>query len=152
ASDWIGYTFTSSYSFSKVVFQEGKNFADGGWFDTLTVQVRQGGTWTNVTNLAVTPTYPGNNGINYETFTLTFNAAPGDGIRICGTPGGTAHFMSVGELEVYGLTAPTGPVPPVANAGANQTVTVGKTVTLNGTGSSDAGGAALTYQWSQIGG
>lgn len=38
--------------------------------------------------------------------------------------------------------------PPVANAGPNQTITLGATVTLNGTGSSDVDGNPLTYQWS----
>lgn len=36
---------------------------------------------------------------------------------------------------------------PVANAGANQTVPVGMTVTLNGSGSSDPDGNAITYAW-----
>jgi len=38
--------------------------------------------------------------------------------------------------------------PPVANAGPNQTVTIGSTVTLNGSGSTDVDGHPLTYQWS----
>ena len=38
--------------------------------------------------------------------------------------------------------------PPVANAGINQTVTVGNNVTLNGTASSDPDGNSLTYTWS----
>jgi RHS repeat-associated protein len=37
---------------------------------------------------------------------------------------------------------------PVANAGPNQTVTIGSTVTLNGSGSTDVDGHPLTYQWS----
>lgn len=37
---------------------------------------------------------------------------------------------------------------PVANAGADQTVTVGDTVTLDGSGSTDDDGDALTYSWS----
>lgn len=37
---------------------------------------------------------------------------------------------------------------PVANAGPSQTGTVGTTVTLDGSGSSDIDGDALTYQWS----
>jgi hypothetical protein len=39
-------------------------------------------------------------------------------------------------------------VAPVANAGPNQTVTVGTTVQLNGSGSTDVDGNPLTYQWS----
>ncbi len=37
---------------------------------------------------------------------------------------------------------------PVADAGANQTVFVGDTVTLDGSASSDVDGDALTYRWS----
>ena len=39
---------------------------------------------------------------------------------------------------------------PVANAGPNQTVPLGSSVTLNGSGSSDVDGDPLTYQWSLI--
>jgi hypothetical protein len=39
-------------------------------------------------------------------------------------------------------------IKPVANAGASQSVVVGDTVNLNGSGSRDANGDALTYQWS----
>lgn len=38
--------------------------------------------------------------------------------------------------------------PPVANAGAPQTVLVGSTVTLDGTGSTDANNDTITYSWS----
>jgi hypothetical protein len=38
--------------------------------------------------------------------------------------------------------------PPVANAGLDQKVSVGDTVTLDGTGSTDADGDSLTFSWS----
>ena len=41
---------------------------------------------------------------------------------------------------------------PVANAGTNQSKTVGQLVTLDGTGSSDADANPLTYSWSQTSG
>jgi hypothetical protein len=41
--------------------------------------------------------------VNFETFTLAFTPIAGDGIRIYGRPGGSAAFISVGELEVYAL-------------------------------------------------
>lgn len=42
--------------------------------------------------------------------------------------------------------------PPIANAGPNQSVSLGATVTLNGSGSSDPNGDALTYSWTQTSG
>ena len=103
ADDWIGYQFLAAQTFNRVVFQEGINFSDGGWFTTLTVQVRQGATWVNVSGLTSTPAYPGvNNGINYETYNLQFAPISGDAIRIYGAPGGAAAFISVAELLVFG--------------------------------------------------
>lgn len=46
------------------------------------------------------------------------------------------------------VTIATANTAPVANAGPNQTAAVGATVTLNGSGSTDADGNPLTYQWS----
>ena len=40
--------------------------------------------------------------------------------------------------------------PPVANAGPNQTVAVGTTVALDGSGSSDADGSTLSFAWELI--
>jgi hypothetical protein len=100
--EWIGYQYPGPQTFSKVVFQEGMNFVDGGWFNNLNVQVRQSGTWVNVSNLTSTPAYPANDNVNYETYTLQFTPTSGDAIRIDGAPGGSAYFISVGELQVYG--------------------------------------------------
>ncbi len=100
AFDWIGYQFPTTHTFSAVIFQEGMQFSGGGWFTTLTVQVRINGSWVDVQNLQSTPPYAGANGINYETYELSFAPVAGDGIRIAGTPGGSAHFISVGELRV----------------------------------------------------
>ena len=41
-------------------------------------------------------------------------------------------------------------VPPTANAGPDQSVTVGTTVQLNGSGSTDLNGLQLTYKWSFV--
>jgi len=98
--DWIGYTFSETHLLKKLVFQEGRHFNDGGWFDVLGVQVRVNGVWTSVSNLSVSPAYPGNNGISYETFNLTFTPVLADGIRLYGDGGGSAQHISIGELRV----------------------------------------------------
>lgn len=48
------------------------------------------------------------------------------------------------------VTVSTSATQPVANAGSNQVVNVGALVQLNGSGSTDANGLPLTYQWSLI--
>jgi hypothetical protein len=110
--DWIGYSFPSQHTFSEVTFQEGMHFSDGGWFTSIMVQVRVNGTWTDVQNFQSTPAYAGGNGVNYETYQLTFTPVAGDGIRIAGTPGGSASFISVGELRAFNNGSTTVPPPP----------------------------------------
>jgi hypothetical protein len=50
------------------------------------------------------------------------------------------------------ITVTSGPIntPPVADAGADQTSALGDTVTLDGTGSSDADGDPLSYGWAFV--
>jgi uncharacterized delta-60 repeat protein len=45
------------------------------------------------------------------------------------------------------ITVATGNLPPVANAGPDQSVTTGQVVTLSGTRSTDPNGDPLTYSW-----
>ncbi len=64
------------------------------------------------------------------------------------TPAGTI-FKNNGYTATTAM-CPVKNTAPVANAGANQTVALGTTVTLNGSGSSDIDGNLLTYQWSFV--
>ncbi len=98
--DWLGYAFAEPQVFRSLTYQEGVHRQDGGWFDTLAVQVRQGGVWQDVSNLVITPPYPGDNGVHYETFAITFDPVAGDAIRLYGEPGGSAGFINAGELRV----------------------------------------------------
>jgi hypothetical protein len=102
AFDWIGYQFSSSRQFTSLVYEEGLDNQWGGCFVTLGVQVRVGGVWSDVPNLVVNPPYGGNNLVNYETYELSFDPVNGDAIRIAGTPTGSAHYIGVGELRVFG--------------------------------------------------
>ena len=101
-SDYWGYLYTKAYNMNKVVYTSGTIFSDGGWFSSLKVQVRQNHTWVDVTGLSVSPVYPNSSSAGANTsYTFTFDDTWGDGIRIYGTPGGTAHFTSISELAVY---------------------------------------------------
>ncbi|MEK6642891.1 MAG: PQQ-dependent sugar dehydrogenase [Planctomycetota bacterium] len=137
STDWIGYTFPTIRPINAMLFQEGKHFFDGGFFDSLTVQVLTGG-WQPATNIVITPAYPGNNGTSYESFFITFDQVNAQGIRLHGNPGGSANFISVGELRVFGPAANlTGPrcfqgsltvTDPInSSASANFTVSINNT-------------------------
>jgi len=56
--------------------------------------------------------------------------------------------MIFGDDFVFAIDPPGGNTPPLARA--DQTVPLGRMVTLNGSGSSDGDGDALTYSWSLI--
>ena len=60
--------------------------------------------------------------------------------------------MDVPRIRYNILTRRVGSSPPIANAGPNQIGVPAGTVTLDGSGSYDPLGLALTYQWTQIGG
>jgi cysteine-rich repeat protein len=80
----------------------GKDFFDGGWFTSLTAQVRQDGTfWTPVAALSITPAYPGiDNGVSSRRTRLDFSPVVGDAIRLLMVSGGSGHFRSFGGLRV----------------------------------------------------
>ena len=83
-------------------------------------------------------------GVGAHTFTMSY---PGD-----------SNYAPANGQTVYSAAGPYAitviPAPPVANAGLNQTVSVGALVTLNGTASSDPNSPPLplTYQWTQTSG
>jgi len=66
--------------------------------------------------------------------------APGNYVIALTVSNGTASSTS-------SVTVSTSNTKPVANAGPNQTVNIGSTVVLNGSGSSDVDGNPLTYAW-----
>ncbi|MFT5285906.1 MAG: glucose/arabinose dehydrogenase [Planctomycetota bacterium] len=100
-NDWVGYEFTGNHRFHQLVFQEGMEYTTlGGWFDSLTVQARVAGVWTEVTGLEIFPPYDPNDGEEWETYELFFDAIEGDGIRLFGLGGGSSAFVTVAELRV----------------------------------------------------
>src|SRR6266478_1205363 len=131
--DWVGYQYGGPVTFSRVVFQEGMNFPDGGWFTTLRVQVRQGANWVTVPGMAATPAYrPGaaaGAGAGFDTYRLDFPPVTGTGIRIEGPPGGSSQFISVAELRVWAAPGTSGP-PPAPTLGPDLTALAKKPLAM----------------------
>lgn len=101
----VGYTFERPRRFTRLTFQEGRHALDGGWFESLAVQVRSGGTWREVVGMTVSPAYEANNERSYDLYDIVFAPAQGDAIRLVGRPGGENAFVTVGELRAWGVAA-----------------------------------------------
>jgi len=150
SEDFWGYLWASPLYFQHIVYYQGDIFSDGGWWTDLKVQYTQDGTtWQDVHGLAVSPPYDFTDTpaahTPYARYDITFVRVNGVGVRIFGTPGGTADFTSISELEVYGNQDPTAAV---ADPGLDRGEQEGASVTLNAKDSQNA----VTYQWKQISG
>jgi hypothetical protein len=109
-------------------------------------------------HVAVTASYAINGGQQVE-FGQTF-AAPaswftsdsqGTAVGLISTANGADSTFSA-SWDRLTVTAVDSNTPPTADAGSDQTVEEGATVTLDATGSSDADGDSLGYAWTQTGG
>jgi hypothetical protein len=99
--EWIGYQFSNSRTFTHLLYQEGLDNQFGGCFETLRVQVLNGGQWQDVQGLVSDPPYPGSNLVNFESFDLQFTPVSGRGIRLAGPPTGSDNYIGVAELRVF---------------------------------------------------
>lgn len=101
--DFWGYTWSRAYNLNNIIYTTGSiDASQGGWFKDIRVQVRQNFEWVDVENPQVAPSYSYNNNVKANTsYTLTFDANWGDGVRITGAPGGKSAYTSIAELEVY---------------------------------------------------
>lgn len=151
--DWVGYEYADRYAFSRVVFQEGGNFPDGGWFEQIGVRVRNNGVWKDVTRLTTTPPYSGAaDPSGFRTIRFDFETVVGDAIDVYGPAGGSAHFISISELDVYGIraTSSSNTAPIARIAAPPRLVLTGDTVVLDARQSFDPYGTPLTYAWTQV--
>ncbi len=109
--DWYGYLWSDPIYPDSVVYTMGRNYLDGGWWTSLTVEyTTDGESWQQAQNVTITPPYNFEDNRygrpDYSRYTLTFDRVRALGLRIYGEPGGIVDFTSIVELEVYGLDAP----------------------------------------------
>ena len=138
AGSWLKLTWSSPQTFDTIVLYDRPNLSD---------QITAGNIqFSDGTSIAVPAL--ANDG---SAVTLSFAAKTVTSLQLNITAvSASTRNVGLAEIQVYDMGA--GPQPPVANAGADQTVAAGVVVTLDGSGSFDPGGAALSYQWSQTGG
>ncbi|HSX32715.1 MAG TPA: PKD domain-containing protein [Candidatus Saccharimonadales bacterium] len=119
---------------------------DGTTTNTQTVRVYTG----NLLNSAVTPSYTlsgGYTGVGAATFE-----------RVDDGCASTTYTGTIWTDDAQDQTSSwPGPAvgtnqPPIVNAGSDQTVLPGDTVTLDGTGSTDPDGTVASYSWAQVSG
>lgn len=96
-----GVMFDKPAELNGVRFTEGKHFGDGGWFEEAPyAEVLIDGEWVKI-SAEISPEYPSDPSMSqtFETYTFTFSESKiCDGIRISGKPGGSAYFISIGEI------------------------------------------------------
>lgn len=101
SEDYWGYTWPEALHVNTVRYTTGQPSLRGGWFEDLTVQVRNGTRWEEVEGLTISPEYSRDASVlGNRTFTLKFSDTVTDGVRIFGRPAGPELFTSACELSV----------------------------------------------------
>lgn len=158
-------------TYARVVNQQGVNFLFGTWGDAhiqgdiAYLQLREVHKARPGANLTLVQPIT-----EHVAFTIggsyneSLTSAPGSGSLKVGLEVGnyikpkeyakvtTPVPMDVPRIRYEIGTRRVGASPPIADAGPNQTGVPAGTITLNGSGSSDPLGLALTYSWVQIAG
>ncbi|MGA7875387.1 MAG: hypothetical protein WCA08_06965, partial [Desulfoferrobacter sp.] len=94
--------FASKKSIAAVLFQGGNVTDDGGWFENSRVELLQGDGWNSIGKSSLEITARKKNDA-FATTLVRFPEAKAYGVRVIGKPGGSARFVSVGEIRVFGL-------------------------------------------------
>jgi len=137
--DWFGYSVAVSGDTAVIgAYRDDDNGANSG---SAYVFTRSSATWSQQAKLTASDAAAEDNfgrSVAVDGDTAVIGAYQDDD---GGTDSGSAYVFTGVSNQ-----------PPVADAGASQTVNPGDTVTLDGSGSSDPNGDALTYLWQQTGG
>ncbi|MFN8111200.1 MAG: discoidin domain-containing protein [Thermoleophilia bacterium] len=129
----------------------------GGWRNVSDVTIAWGAAYasgyrieTSLEGLfwSTAATVSGANGGVQQT---SFSTRTARFVRVVGVTRGTGAGIAMSEAAVYGPTTASN-VTPVAGAGPNLSVSPGSAVTLDGSGSIDPEGRALSYRWTQTAG
>lgn len=127
---WFGVKFDKNYLVSYVIFYEGGQWNDGGWFGSgPKIQVLSDGKWTDV-ETRMSPEYPADSASAQlpanEAYTFIFDkTVECSAIRVVGAKNSLAGHASCAEIEVYGMNVGETPIdPPKTTAGSEQTTTV----------------------------
>jgi hypothetical protein len=100
--DFWGYTWAKALHINTLRYTPGELSAQGGYFEQLTVQTRNGASWVDVPLRSVEPAnFVPRQVAEFTTYTLRFDDIVTDGVRIFGKPGGSEHFTSLAELSVH---------------------------------------------------
>jgi hypothetical protein len=124
--DWFGYVFTSPHYFYKVTHWYGHRDADpaGGVFVMPRVQVHHDSIWSDVPGAVLAPAnYDPATATDFTSFTISFPAYAGDGIRVIGAPRG-GQWIGCAELDVFDTTLHTGISRPLGQVSGLGIITV----------------------------
>jgi LmbE family N-acetylglucosaminyl deacetylase len=138
AGSWLKLTWSSPQTFDTIVLYDRPNSSD---------QITAGNIqFSDGSSIPVPALANDGSGV-----TLTFAAKTVTSLQLNITAV-SASTQNIGLSEIQVYDTGHGNQAPVANAGPDQNVNAGATVTLDGSGSSDPQGEPLTYQWTQTGG